>query len=800
MKPGRLQTGRNSGEVQRQNAAAIFVLLALTLVMFADVLFTRRDAVMAFHEQTDFINQFADWRNFGFGEMRRGNLALWNPYLFTGIPFLGDFQSALLYPPNLVYLALPVTQATNIVIALHVFLLGAFMFLWLRHRGLSASAGVMGAGLVMFCGAYFPHIPSGHLSNVCAMVWAPLIFLAIDGLLEKPSLGWCLLGMFATAMQVYAGHPQYVFYTAVAAAVYVTLRLARRLKTIPSVAPWLAAMAAGGFGLASVQILAGFDAAAEFVRAAGVPYSYAASFSFPPINLLTLAVPTFFGDPAHVPYWGQWQFREMALFVGITGVALAVYAVVFGEPRLRRFSTAMCGILMVLAFGTYTPLFRVLYSYVPYFDSFRANSRFTFPATLFLAMLAGIGLDSWVQRRRGTAGMAAVLGCCALMLGAAALWVGTSAPLPPSETVGPPTPGFWTKALQLVVHNRVGPEARRFAGLSLAVAAAVCLILPPLLLLSKRVPKARYAIVALAIAEVFVFARFVSPVYDLELARIPELEWFHNKHAGDFRVLQFVRPNNAMSWQCHNLWGHDTGLSLRYAQFLAFSQGVAPDTVSELLWRNFRRHDDQLFSMLRSAYVIGTPEMVWSTNQNPVPVRHVPGAMPRVSLLYDHRVIPERDAMFAAMQAPDFDPRKTVLLEDEPEPAPVPSQQQGTVTVLDTSTDHLTVACRLPSPAILLITDGYRNGWRATPIGEAPQPRYTVMPANYVLRAIPLAAGRHRIRVEYAPLGFRVGVWTSTASWVAFLAALAWHAWNTKKRSRALSASADTRRLQPQKD
>ncbi|HIJ65213.1 MAG TPA: hypothetical protein HPP77_04610, partial [Candidatus Hydrogenedentes bacterium] len=226
---GRRQRRLNT--LWKHDAAAVLVLLALTLAMFADVLLTRRDVIMAFDHETEFVGQFADWRTFGFGEMRSGNLALWNPYIFAGLPFLGDFQSALLYPPNLIYLVLPVTSATNVVIALHVFLLGAFMFLWLRRRGLSAVAGVMGAGLVMFCGAYFPHIPSGHLSNVCTMAWAPLIFLAIDGLLDKPSLGRCLLGMFATAMQVYAGHPQYVFYTAVAAAIYVALRLGRRFKT-----------------------------------------------------------------------------------------------------------------------------------------------------------------------------------------------------------------------------------------------------------------------------------------------------------------------------------------------------------------------------------------------------------------------------------------------------------------------------------------------------------------------------------------------------------------------------------------
>ena len=39
-------------------------------------------------------------------------------------------------------------------------------------------------------------------------------------------LGWSLVGMLAVAMQIFAGHPQYLFYTAIAAGVYAALNLA----------------------------------------------------------------------------------------------------------------------------------------------------------------------------------------------------------------------------------------------------------------------------------------------------------------------------------------------------------------------------------------------------------------------------------------------------------------------------------------------------------------------------------------------------------------------------------------------
>lgn len=53
---------------------------------------------------------------------------------------------------------------------------------------------------------------------------------------------------------------------------------------------------------------------------------------------------------------------------------------------------------------------------------------------------------------------------------------------------------------------------------------------------------------------------------------------------------------------------------------------------------------------------------------------------------------------------------------------------------------------------------------------------YQLMPANYVLRGIPLSAGEHQRRVSYEPAGFVVGKWVSIAASIVFLALVAW-AW-----------------------
>ena len=205
-------------------AMRLAVLFILIILMFTDIIFSAGSMILS-SPQTDISNQFIFWRDFGFSELKKGNLALWNPHLFSGAPYFGGFQSALLYPLNFPYLLFPLGIAINLGIMLHLLLLGFFMYLWAVHRGLHPLAALLTGILIMFCGPHFLHIYAGHLPNLCAMTWVPLIFLAVDGLLKKPSLGWGLLGAFAFCMQILAGHPQYVYYTCLAALIYVATAL-----------------------------------------------------------------------------------------------------------------------------------------------------------------------------------------------------------------------------------------------------------------------------------------------------------------------------------------------------------------------------------------------------------------------------------------------------------------------------------------------------------------------------------------------------------------------------------------------
>jgi hypothetical protein len=55
----------------------------LTLLMFGDLLFSSGTTVLG-NQVADLFYQFVGWRSFGFQELAKGNLALWNPHIYGG--------------------------------------------------------------------------------------------------------------------------------------------------------------------------------------------------------------------------------------------------------------------------------------------------------------------------------------------------------------------------------------------------------------------------------------------------------------------------------------------------------------------------------------------------------------------------------------------------------------------------------------------------------------------------------------------------------------------------------------------
>lgn len=335
------------------------------------------------------------------------------PDVYFGNPFLANDQSAIFYPFH--WLTLPLTPIATLSLGflVHLHLAAAGTHAFCRRLGASP-VGAAVAGLSYGFGGYllsrqqFP-------SLAYTIAWLPWLFWAAQRLRveRREGLLW-LAGL--TAVQWLAGHAQ----MSVMQLTFVALWLLSQVRDDgwrPTRDAALAVLA--GTVAASVQLLPTFELLKLSPRAE-FDVAEAARFNLPPWQLPLLLFPKLFGTPTDaVPYLGVGPYWEVACYVGVT-----VAPFTLAGRRQRAFWWTIGGLGMLLAFGTYTPLYAPLTELIPLLKMFHDPARFTLYAIFGAAVLAADGVGRGIGRRElGLIGAAAAL----------VVLVGLLLPLPSAE-------------------------------------------------------------------------------------------------------------------------------------------------------------------------------------------------------------------------------------------------------------------------------------------------------------------------------------------------------------------------------
>ncbi len=588
-----------------------------------------------------------------------------------------------------------------------------------------------------------------------------------------------------------------MFVTAVAAGIYALVRVAGnirkwRLLTV------LAAMYGAGAVLSAAQLAAGLEAGEGSIREGGVFYKFAAMFSFPPENLLTLVAPGFFGDMHRLPYWGRCYIWETNLFFGVTGFVLLLAGLAW-VIRQRQPAWAVTAIaLFILALGGHTPLFAFLYDHLPGFGWFRGSSKFILPAFFFMVMLAAAGFDQIQGATRPPRGLVWTCFGLGLLLSLAALLLWQQGnPADSASGWGRFMNGLAGTGERYLPFRHYQREAfisraAYLAGSGLLTGGGLLLVIGLLLWKTDRPGLVRYGLFLLATLELVVFARHFRPAFDLERSLFPPPAGLARSLASDERILNLGRHNAGMFYGIGDIWGNNPGVRRRYAELLAVSQGDDPDSASQYL--SFRKNSP-VFRWLRCGAIIDR------SDSDSGEITYLKSPLPRAFLVESYRVLTDKDEILAYVTSPGFAPRREVVLEEEPGLPPSEENsgpvREGTgpedsgrpasgVKIVSSSTDSLVMAVETSRPAILVVTDTYSRGWRAESAGGGDIRDYRVMPANYALRAIPVPAGRQDIRLVYRPALIRAGLMVSMAGWVLFLVWLIYYFTGRRRRGRQL--------------
>ena len=125
--------------------------------------------------------------------------------------------------------------------------------------------------------------------------------------------------------------------------------------------------------------------------------------------------------------------------------------------------------------------------------------------------------------------------------------------------------------------------------------------------------------------------------------------------------------------------------------------------------------------------------------------------LPRAFLVRRARAEPDGDAAFDAVTQPAFDPAEEAVLETDALPPLAPGD--GSVTVTATAPGAVDVAVETRGAALLVVSQTFFPGWRAAVDGvSAPVER-----ADYVLMAVAIPSGAHRVTLRYRPLAALAG-------------------------------------------
>ena len=123
-----------------------------------------------------------------------------------GLPLLADHQSAVFYPPNLIFLVLPIERALGLSLVFHAILAGGAMYAFARELGLTRLGGMVSALAFMFSGYMVAR--GSFLTEVSALPWLPLLLLYGRRLVRRGKRIDAALLAVSLALQFLAGHAQ----------------------------------------------------------------------------------------------------------------------------------------------------------------------------------------------------------------------------------------------------------------------------------------------------------------------------------------------------------------------------------------------------------------------------------------------------------------------------------------------------------------------------------------------------------------------------------------------------------------
>lgn len=701
----------------------------------------------------DVLRQLYPWRSLAIDQIKQGFLPLWNPYNFSGSPLLANFQSAVLYPLNILLLLIPFKIGWGVLVALQPFLALFFTFLYARKIGLQKIPSIFAGVSYSFSSFFIVWLEYNTIGHVLA--WMPFAFLAVENLLEKKSRWWMIGFIFSIFSIITAGHIQVAGYALMFLFAYMLLRAKDTRQRV-----FIFSLIIIGFGMSALQLVSGFELISQSARSP-IPYEIIMDkILVQPKQLIMFFISDFFGNPATRNYILNDTYVGKAISVGIIPLLFASFSLFqFKKDWFVKFFLLTS--LVIILYITKNPITAVLF-YVPLpFFSSSSSTLSTFVLSFSLSLLAGFGMQSFFSGKTTRGEVYKVTGVLIVLFIV-----------------------FWSLVVNPSIH--IIPIGAVSVAMKELLFATVLLVIGGIVMflaVSHKKFLTVLCVLLLLVHGVYVFRSFqkFNPFVPQELVfpqtsvfsflqKQNSIERFWGYKAGA------VEANFATEASLYSPEGYDPLYAKRYAQFISLSENgkIAPSfslqnrsdavisTRDNLLGNSFR---DRVFSVLGVSYIVDWVESGSSEKDFP-PNRFVSvyksggwniykdqNLLNRIRLVGDYDTFSSNQEFEKKFFSRSFNPMNTVLLEKKVE-ASLDNDVKASIQVKKYEPSEIIVQTQSSANQLLYVSDTFFSGWKAF-VDNRP---VEILRANYAFRAVIVPKGQHEVFMKYEPLSMQVGV------------------------------------------
>ena len=710
------------------------------------------------------------FREFGAQVLRAtGGFALWNPYLFGGMPYVGAMHGDIFYPTAFMRMVMPTDVAMTWGMILHYILGGFATYVFLRALGLRFFGALVGAVAYMLSGWNASYVTPGHDGKIFVGAMLPLAMLCIlRGIRDGKNWVWGALAA-VVGLGMLSPHPQLMQYLLMGSgvfALYVAFGMGADSPPRPLAVRRLAfalGAVALGFAISAIQYLPVMEYTPYSPRAGGRDYDFATSYSFPPVELINTVIPQFTGILEK--YWGPNRIHHHSEYVGAS-VWLLIIAAFGSRVRNRHvlFFGGMAALFTLWALGGNTPFYQLIYALVPGSKFFRAPSTVFFVATFGLAVLAGFGAQGLIDKapsKRFVFAGAATIGLV-LLLSVTGGLTGLAEAFAAPEVID----RVASNSSDLMLG---GIRSMVFAALTLGVAilAGRRMITPML------AGCAFVAIVTFDLVTVMKTYWSFMPPAAVSFRSDPTIDYLKQVTARNpGRVVDApfggtseprdpnLRYSGLMAYGIRQAIGYHGNELRRYDDLIGAEEQGRPNIANPNLWalanvRFFLTDVPQL--PIDGAKLVAGPAR--DARGSMVYLYELPG---------DNRAAWVAPAMITAADSvtlttvldPRFPVHSVAIFNDSAKVTsaqlaapPAPLDLNVAVTKYDPGAISLTLGAPAPAGSALIVSENFYPGWTATVDGKPA----TASRAMYSLIGVPLPTGARQVELHFASASFEKG-------------------------------------------